>query len=284
MKILKIVFISLLLVSAAFPTENNVFAAGMAQNDFRYGSKGLKQDTFTLYMPIVYKVLAGVSGSVYKSNDFDKIHAARIPLTYTGESNIMEVVPFMFSHKLGMTAYGGKLRLSTAFGKKEDALNISLIGGYATIKGKTDGSGIQKFQQSALGIEAEKTVYKQFTFSAGFAGFLKPSEEMDNYKLAQSIFDMKEIIDFNGYEFLSVLPEWIASFKFTRNFQPEFNSAMYVGYSKVSLRNFKSANSYIAGFQFFVNEDTTLDVGYNVFKYHETSANQYFKILVSTMF
>ena len=283
MKILKIVFFCFFWVSAAFVPGNNVFAGGMAQNDFRYGSKGLKQDTFTVYMPVVYKVLCGISGSVYKSNDFDKIHAARMSFSYTGESNIAEITPFAYSHKLGMTAYGGKLKLSTAFGKKEDSLNISLTGGHAIIKGETSG-GIQKFQQTAIGIEAEQTVYKQFMFSLGFAGFLKPSEQMDNYTLSRSIFDMKDLIDFNGYEFLSVLPEWIASVKFTRNFQPEFDSAMYAGYSKVSLRNLKSANSYIAGVQFFINEDTTLDIGYNFFKYHEASVNQYFKIFVSTMF
>jgi len=277
-----IIFFVSLLVFAITPAS----AGMMARNDFRFGSAGFKQDTFSIYMPLAYKFISGISGTFYKSNDFDKIHSAKIPLSYTGETNLIEFEPFIYSHLHGMTAYGGKLSLSTTLTAPEnpDYFHLSISGGHAFIKGEKAAEGLSEFQQTAITLKAEKNFYGQFSFNLSGTGFLKPSENTDNTNLTGSVLDFKDLADFNGYEMLRILPEWIISARIHRNFQPEFDSGAYAGYSKISLRNLKPANSYTAGIEFFLNGDTTLDFGYNYFKYHETSANQYFRLLLSTMF
>jgi len=265
-------------------------AGMMAKNDFRFGSGGFKQDSISLFFPAAYKLLAGIEGTFYKSNDLEKIHSARLPLVYTGETNLAEFSPFIYSHRAGQSAYGGKLMLKTTFTnpKNENFFHLSITGAHAFIKGNRTDEGLTDFQQTAIELKAEKNFYRQFCFTISAAGFLKPTKGTNNLNLQSSILDQKDLIDFNGYGMLTVLPEWIASVTVSRNFQPEFNSEVYAGYSKISIRNFEPANSYSAGMKFFLDpeseSDPTLDFGYNYFKYHETTAKQYFRILISTMF
>lgn len=278
--------VTTLLFSAIILTRSSANAAVMIKNDFRFGSTGFKQDTLSIYVPMSMRIMAGASGSYYKSNDMNKVHSVKLPLVYLGESNMAEAVPFAYSHKNGMTAYGGKISLTTNLlpHESENFFYLTLTGAQAWLKGHKTNTGLTNFSQSAIELKAETSYYKEFHFTLSAAGFAKPTKGTNNKNLAASIFDQKDLVDFNGYEMLKTLPEWIISTKVSRNFQPEFNSSIYAGYSKLGLRNMESANSYITGIEFYLEQDTTLDLGYNYFKYHDTSANQYFKVFLSLMF
>jgi len=262
-------------------------AAGMAQNDFRYGAEGLKQDTFSLMFPASRNLILGAEASVYKTNEYEKVHSAKIPVSYAGRTNLASFKPFIYSHHLGMTAFGGQISLSTIFSlqnETKDSIMLSITGSHAIIKGEKTSGDIEKFSQTAFEMKAEAEVQSNFKFIAGGAGYLSPSKNMKAEGLSKSVFDMKDLADINAYQIIRELPEWAANVKFIRNFQPDFNNSFYAGYSKISFRNSHDANSYIAGMEFFVSEETTWDIGYNYFKYHDKSASQYFRIFVSTVF
>lgn len=259
----------------------------MATNDFRYGDEGTKQDAFTVYAPTSENMLVGVQGAFSKKNSYGKIYTARIPITYTGELNMATITPFVYSHHAGMTAYGGRFALSTVLSLKnetKDSFMITLNGGHALIKADDVNDGLVKFQQTALGLSVEATIQHQFKFTVEGSGFFKPTKGMNNDRLASSVFDFKDLIDINGYQIIDEIPNAIVSVRARRTFQPDFENAIYIGYSKMSFRNMGSANSYIAGMEFFVSDDITWDIGYNYFKYHEVSAKQYFRVGVSTTF
>lgn len=256
-------------------------------NDFRYGSEGLKQDSLSFLFPVTRRLIAGAEGTIYKTNAYNKVHSAKLPLTYTGTENLATFTPFIYSHHLGMTAFGGFFSIETVFSfqnETKDTLSLSLLGGYASIKGESTAGEIEKFSQTSLGLKAEMNVQQNFKFIAGGTGFFNPSNNMEEKGLAKSVFDMKDILDVQAYQVIRDLPEWAASVKFVRTFQPDYDNAFYLGYSKISFRDIKGANSYLAGMEFFVSENTTWELAYNFFKYQDTSAKQYFRIFVSTVF
>ena len=156
-------------------------AARWLENDYTFGSNGMKKDTLSVFSGVSQRVNAGLQATYYRDNiSFDKIYSFRLPLMFSGRSEFVSFTPFLYpvAAKTRSGAYGGKIDLVTSLTDPDDNnyLHLTLSGSWARQRAMLAGAADKKeFTESALQLQIEKSFYKQFIFLVSGAGFAKPS-------------------------------------------------------------------------------------------------------------
>lgn len=264
-------------------------AAWWAENDYATGSNGLKKDSLTLFTNMAPRVTAGFNAAYYRDTASyrDRVYSFRLPLTYSGDLFSVSVKPFVYpvSAKTRAGASGGKVYLLAAVNEDPDAgyLRLALSGAWATQKARLNTADVKTFSQSAYEVQVEKSYFNQFFFLASASGFTKPSG-VTNAALANPALDQSELAYLGTFRQVNAIPEWAAAVQLARSMKPEFDSHLYAGYSKISYRGMKAANSALAGIKVGVTEKATLDLAYNLYKYEGANWKNYYKILLQLFF
>jgi len=276
-----------------------VLAAGQAraawwlENDYSFGSNGLKKNSLTVYRKTSSAFTSGLNLSLYKDNAVykDSVYSLRAPLMYSGAGYFASFKPFYYplNSSTHSSAWGGKLYALTSLGEAADESYTHLIfsGAWAQQKSRRLEAGVlgnKSFTQAAFEAQAEKAFYGQFYFQASAAGFLKPGGGATNANLVKPALDQADLAYLGTFRQVTALPEWAMTAQVARNMRPDYESHIYAGYSKISLRRAGKANSFVTGLKLGLNEKSTLDLAYNAFKTESSAWKSYYKLLLQLFF
>ena len=280
-----------LLVCAA--SASGASAAWWLENDYAFGSNGLKKNSLTAFTKGRSPFTAGLNVSFYRDTAGyrERIYSFRTPLMYSGRHFFVSLKPFIYpvSSYTRSGAYGGKLYLLTSLHESEDESYTHLIlsGAWASQQAFISDAGTldrKKFSQAAYELQVEESFYDQFYFLGSAAGFQKPGGGASNSNLVKPAMDQAELAYLGVFRQVNTIPEWALSGQIARNMRPDFESHIYAGYSKISFRNLGQAGSLVAGIKMNLNERSTLDLAYDAYKEERAAAKSYYKILVQLFF
>lgn len=279
-----------LLLTLALLLPGTAGASWWAENDYSSGSNGLKKDSLTVLTTVTGKLMAGGSASFYRDTSAypKKVYAFRLPLMYTGSRNILSLAPFVYpvsprtrSGAKGVRAY---LRTSLTEPDDENYLYLTAAGAWAGQTAMLAGfPGRKTFSETAVEFQAEKSYFRQFFLLASAAAFSK-SGDASNANLATPALDHAEMASLGTFRQVTALPDWAVTFQLSRSMKPEFASYLYIGYSKIAFRQAAAANSVITGLRLEISQKTTLDLAYNMFKAEDSAYQNYYRILLRTVF
>ncbi len=283
----------LLAAALAVLAAGRAGAAWWLENDYSFGSNVLKKNSLTVYRKTSSAFTSGLNFSLYKDGAAyrDGVYSVRAPLMYSGGGYFASFKPFLypFSSYTRSGAWGGKLYALASLGEEADESYTHLIlsGAWARQKARlaaAGGLGEKSFSQTAFEAQAEKSFYGQFFFQASAAGFLKPGGGATNANLSKPALDQADLAYLGTFRQITALPEWAASVQVARNMRPDYDSHIYAGYSKISLRRAAKANSFVTGLKLGLNEKSTLDLAYNAFKAENSAWKSYYKLLLQLFF
>ncbi len=281
----------LLAAAIAALTVPHAPAAWWAENDYATGSNGFKKNSLTVFRSSSRTFTSGLNVSFYKDSAGyrDRVYSFRLPLMYSGSNYFVTLKPFLYpvSPYLRSGAAGGKLNLLTSLseGREESYTHLMLSGAWARQKAfiSSPVSERKTFSQSAVEVQVERSFYSQFFFLASAAGFSKPSG-ISNSALSRPALDQSELASLGTFRQLTAIPEWALTAQIARSMKPEYDSHLYVGYSKISFRQADRASSAIAGLKLGLNEKSALDLAYNAYKQERSTWKSYYKILLQIFF
>lgn len=285
---------ALLALSAApAPAADQPRAAWWMENDYSFGSNGLRKDSLTLYRKASAALTTGLNLSFYKDTGAygESVYSLRLPLMYSRAGYFVSFKPFLYpvSSYTRSGAYGGKLYFLTSVGEEQDDTYTHLIlsGAWARQKAFLNGDGAAEsktFSQAAVEAQVEKSFYNQFFFLASAAGFDKPGGGASNANLVKPALDQADLAYLGTFRPVTALPEWSLSAQIARNMRPDYDSHIYAGYSKISFRQARKAGSFITGLKLNLNEKSTLDLAYNAFKAEGAASKSYYRLLLQLFF
>lgn len=279
-----------LAVAAAGPAG----AAWWMENDYSFGSNGLKKNSLTVYRKTSSAFTSGLNFSLYKDGAAykDSVYSLRAPLMYSGAGYFASFKPFYYplNSYTHSGAWGGKLYALTSLGEEpadESYTHLILSGAWARQKSRRLESGAvenKSFTQTVFEAQAEKAFYGQFYFQASAAGFLKPGGGAANANLVKPALDQADLAYLGTFRQITALPEWAATAQVARNMRPDYDSHIYAGYSRISLRQAGKADSFVTGLKLGLNEKSTLDLAYNAFRAESSAWKSYYKLLLQLFF
>jgi opacity protein-like surface antigen len=281
-----------LTAASAFAAEQPR-AAWWLENDYSFGSNGLRKDSLTVYRKTSAALTTGLNLSFYKDTGAygESVYSLRLPLMYSRAGYFVSFKPFLYpvSPDTRSGAYGGKLYFLTALGEEQNDSYTHLIlsGAWAQQKAFLSEGGVlerKTFSQAAAEVQVEKSFFNQFFFLASAAGFGEPGRGARNSTLVKPVMDQADLAYLGVFRPLTALPEWALSAQVARNMQPDYDSHIYAGYSKISFRQAEKAGSFIAGLKLNLNEKSTLDLAYNAFKAENSAPKSYYRLLLQLFF
>lgn len=266
-------------------------ASWWLENDYSFGSNGLKKNSLTVFAKTSRALTGGLNLSFYKDSAVytERVYSFRAPLMYSGPTYFVSFKPFIYpvSPDTRSGAYGGKIYALTSLGEEQDGsfTHLILSGAWASQKTRrSDTLSRKEFTQTAFEVQAEKSYYGQFFFLASAAGFLKPGSGASNTNLVTPALDQADLAFLGVYRHVTAMPEWALSAQVARNMQPEYQSHVYAGYSKISFRDASKANSLTGGMKLGLNERSMLDLAYNAYKEEGVAWKSYYKLLLQIFF
>lgn len=282
----------LLAAAIAALTVPHAPAAWWAENDYTTGSNGLKKESLSVFRKTASPLTSGLNISFYKDRTGygERIYSFRLPLMYSGPTYFISLKPFLYpvSPLTRSGASGGKLYLLASLSDSPDEsyTHLAVSGAWARQKAFISEAGTlerRSFSQSAFEVQAEKSFYGQFFFQATAAGFPKPAGA-SNSTLVRPVLDQSDLAYLGTFRQLTALPEWALTAQLARSMKPEYDSHLYVGYSKISFRQADRANSVTAGMKLGLNEKSSLDMAYNAYKQERSAWKSYYKLLLQIFF
>lgn len=262
------------------------------ENDYSTGSNGHKRNSLTVFTKLSPRFVAGANAAFYKDTaDYrKKLWSFRLPVMYSGNRISLSLKPFIYpvSSETRSGARGAKLYLLTSLAEPGDEsyLRITVSGAWAEQEARVAGGAagaVKTFSQATYELQAEKSFFGQFYFLASAAGFAKPSG-LSGLTPVKPAMDQSELAYLGTFRQVTALPEWTMGMQIARNMRPDFDSHIYAGYSRISLRKAGVANSGTAGLKLGLNERATLDLAYNLYKHEDEAWKNYYKILLQIFF
>lgn len=265
-------------------------AAWWAENDYVTGSNGEKRDSATAFARIDKNFMAGASAAFYRNTAGyrEKVYAFRAPLMYSGARHFLSLTPFVYPVTPGTRsgAKGARAYLQTSMTEPDDEnyLNLTVAGALASQDAMRADLGRRKsFSESSVELQAEKSFFGQFYLLGSAAAFGK-SGGATNGNLAAPALDHSEMAYLGTFTQLTALPDWVMTFQASRSMKPDFDSHLYLGYSRISLRQAPRLASTVLGMKLELNAKTTLDLAYNAVKAENAAYKNYYRVLLRLVF
>ena len=270
----------------------NSSAGWWMENDYATGSNGLKKDSLTVFTNLTPRSVLGMNAGFYRDTAAyrDKVYSFRLPLMYSGDTFFLSLKPFVYpvQEQTRSGAAGGKFYILTSGKALEDEsyLHLVLSGAWASQRARVLENGVmdkKTFSETAFEAQVEKSFFDQFFFQVSAAGFIKPNG-VSNATLVTPALDHSELAYLGTFRNVTALPEWTLSAQVARNMKPDFDSHIYAGYSKISYRSARAANSGIVGLKMGLTDRATMDMAYNLYKEEGAVWKNYYKILLKVFF
>lgn len=263
-------------------------AAWWLENDYIFGSKGVGRDSLSVFRRHSAALASGLNASYFRDNGAyeDRVWSVRAPVIYTTPGALVTFKPFLYpySPKTGSSAYGAKAAVATALGEEADDSFLHLVLSAAAARQRAySGTARRSFTQAAFEAQLEKSYYGQFYLLASAAAFTKPAG-VSNRALSAPALDHGDLAFLGTWRQVTELPDWSAGVQLARNLRPEYDSHIYAGYSRISLRRAGKANSWLTGLKLGLNEKSTLDLGYNALKAESARWTNYYRLLLQLYF
>lgn len=267
-------------------------AAWWIENDYTFGSNGVKKDSLTVFRKTSREITTGLNLSFYSDTAAykERVYSMRLPLIYSGPKYFISLKPFLYpvSAYTRSGAYGGKIYMLTSLAESPDEsyTHLVLSGAWARQKAFMNGGAAperREFSQTVAEAQIEKSFYGQFFFLASAAGYMKPGGAK-NSSLVKPVLDQSEMAYLGVFRPITAIPEWALTAQVARNMRPDYDSHIYAGYSKMSFRQADKANSLVGGMKLTLNEKSTLDLAYNAFKQEDSGWKSYYKLLLQLFF
>jgi hypothetical protein len=266
-------------------------AAWWAENDFEVGSNGLNKESLAGLFNAAPRFATGLNASYYRDSAAykERTWAFRVPLMYSAPGALLSLKPFVYpvSSYTRSGAAGARAAATLPLGADdENYTRLTLAAAWArqramNLSGAAAAS--ETFSEAAAEAQVEKAFYGQFYFMGSAAGFSKPAG-VSNRSLVKPAMEQAELAYLGTFRQITALPEWAMSLQIARNMRPEFDSHLYAGYSKISYRGGKAANSGTAGIKISITEKSTLDLAYNLYKEEAAAWKSYYKIFLQAFF
>jgi len=275
-------------------------AVWWAENDYSIGSDKFQKDSLTLFTKLSPRLVGGANASFYKDGGLygGKVYSFRAPLMYSLRTATLSLKPFFYpqasgtgSSARGLKAYAlipvseesdesyVHLTLSGAGARQKTPLNLSDQPYAPASTVLTDIS----FSESAFEFQLEKSYYNQFFFLLSGASFSKPAKAL-NSNLISPVLDHNDLAYLGTFRHATALPEWVGAVQFARNMEPDFDSYLYAGFSRISFRGTSDASSLLGGIKMKLYEKSTMDFAYNFYKFGGESGEHYYKLLIQVFF
>ena len=266
-------------------------AGWRVENDYISGSNGFKKDSVSVIVGISTSTVLAPGVSFYKDRGKyrDAVYSLRLPVAYSNGNYLFSFKPFFYPERAGLraSAEGAKIYAMTGLGESSEAGYLHLTVSGAAARQKTglniDGTRTRgTFSQNAFEVQLEKSFYNQFFFLASAAGFTKP--DGTNPATAILVLDQSELAYLGTFRSITSLPEWVMALQFMRSMEPDFNSHLYAGFSRIALRRADPGNSTVFGMKMRLNEGASLDLAYNFYKQNSAAGKNYFRIFIQMFF
>ncbi|MBI4801662.1 MAG: hypothetical protein HY796_03965 [Elusimicrobia bacterium] len=279
-----------LLLAALFWLPAAADAASWLENDYSFGSNGFKKESLTFFSKVSTRVVTGVNASFYRDTGRyrDLAYSFRVPLMYSGDNFFLSVGPFFYPSINRSRAQGGKLYLLVPVTEQPDQSYLRLMFSCAAARQETTlnlsgGPERKSFSEASFELQAEKSYFNQFFFLASASGFLKQGTA-SNSNLRNPVLDHGEIAYMGAFRSVTGLPEWAAGVQAARSMAPDYNSNIYVGFSRIAFRSAETASSFLAGLKLKLNDKSSFDFGYNFYKIKGEAGKSYYRLLVQVFF
>ncbi|HAH31650.1 MAG TPA: hypothetical protein DCL44_04985 [Elusimicrobia bacterium] len=265
--------------------------ATWAENDYSFGSNNFAKDSFSFFSKISTRTVMALGVAFYKDGGIyrDKVYSLRLPVLYSGKNYFLSFRPFLYPAGLiKSSAHGARFSALTSLNGNlnPNYLHLTISGAIAEQKTGQNigGTRIDKtFSQSAFGAQLEKAMDDQFFFSLSASGFTKPAG-VKSRDLINPVLDQSELADLGTFKTVTALPELALVLQFARNMAPDFDSYFYAGFSRISFRQEAPADSAVFGLKLRLNETSSFDFAYNLYKQSTGPCKSYYKIFVQAFF
>lgn len=271
-----------------------LYAAWWSDGDYSFGSNGFHKESLSVYHNVSTNVTIGMNVMSYKDDVIYKnaSFSFRMPFSYSSRKFIISVKPFYYPNLSGIRskAYGAKFYYFTSLFEseepKEDSSNLIFSASGArqeTIVASNSGLKDKKWTEVSLEMQVEKNFFNEFFFfisAALFRSFnnIKPSD------LINPVLEHSEMAFLGTVNKVTDIPESSLNFQFARNMGPDFNSHLYIGFSKISFRELKDIHSAILGMRIKVSDNLFADTVYNWFKPNGSGNKNYYKFFLQLFF
>jgi len=267
-----------------FPAAGN--AAYMFENIFQTGSGAYQNDSVTFYADASERFILGLGGEYYKNalrSSDGKVYSVHLPLSYSANKYLFGIKPFFYPNnsETQSRAFGSNLYVERVFQdleiRESERNPTSVIMNMAFASESALVSGEKKnYQEYLLEAKVKKDFYKLWTLSAGAGAFSLSGDGVSNGKftVAPSLDHNKLLQDRLNMGVLTAvteLPDWYLSSQVTRTMEPGYDGDFVFGYSQIHLRDSEYINSLTAGMNLELNDTTTFNVSYDLFKHSAIS-------------
>jgi hypothetical protein len=154
----------------------------------------------------------------------------------------------------------------------------------AAARQKTLSAAGAREELSAYALEAqiEKNYFDQFFFLAHASGFLADGPSATG--LPTPSLDHSDLAFLGAFAPVTAEPRWAAGMQFARNMEPDYDSHVYAGFSRISFKSAAQASSAIFGIRLKLWETSSIDLGYNLYKPDGSGSLNRYKIVYQVFF
>ncbi|HBE87810.1 MAG TPA: hypothetical protein DDW67_01520 [Elusimicrobia bacterium] len=280
---MKVLLSLLLLLPAAGPAS-----AWWLDADHTFGDRGLEKTSASFFLKPAARWVTGLNAGYYKDDGAypEKIWALRLPAMLNLKKGLITLKPFFYPERgaYDSSAWGAKagLMLPVTDEGPDGYTHLSLSAAGSrqkTLDLAGDGKNLSAY---ALEAQIEKNYFDQFFFLAHASGFLADGPAAAS--LPAPSLDHSDLAFLGAFAHITAGPEWAAGMQFARNMEPDYDSHVYAGFSRISFRSAPQASSAIFGMRLKLWETSSIDLGYNLYKPDGSGSRNRYKLLYQVFF
>lgn len=272
-----------LLLAAAGPAS-----AWWVDADHTFGDGGLNKTSASFFFKPAARWVTGLNAGYYNDDGAytERIWTVRLPVMLNLKAGLLTLKPFFYPEKgtRDSSAWGGKAGFMLPVTDEGPDGYTHLTFSAAAARQKTLSAAGAREELSAYAVEAqiEKNYFDQFFFLAHASGFLADGPSATG--LPAPSLDHSDLAFLGDFAPVTAEPQWSAGMQFARNMAPDYDSHVYAGFSRISLKSAAQASSAIFGMRLKLWETSSIDLGYNLYKQDGAGSHNRYKILYQVFF
>lgn len=280
---MKALLLMLLLLPAAGPAS-----AWWVEADHAFGDGGLQKTSASYFFKPGARWVTGLNAGFYSDDSAytEKIWTLRLPVMLNLSSGLITLKPFFYPERglRDSSALGAKagLMLPITDEGPDGYTHLSISAAAARQKTLSSAGAREELSSYAVEAQIEKNYFDQFFFLAHAAGFLADGPSATG--LPSPSLDHSDLAFLGVFAPVTAEPQWAAGMQFARNMEPDYDSHVYAGFSRISFKSAAQASSAVFGMRLKLWETSSIDLGYNLYKPDGSGSRNRYKILYQVFF